>query len=138
MGTKVTSRHRSREKALHLLYRLDISEGETTGGTAPLEEEDYGAALAAGVTAHGAEIDKLIEDFCENWSVDRMAVVDRNILRLAVFELLYRREVPYKVVIDEAVELANRYCSEDSGAFINGVLDRIFKDFITKKKPLKV
>lgn len=138
------SRHRSREMALHTLYRVDIEdkgsgdvifekgEKEEKGGMSA-GQEDYGRVLVEGVTAHLADIDVLIEGSSEHWTVKRMAVVDRNILRIGVFEFMYRVDVPGKVVIDEAVELANRYGSEESGAFINGVLDKIFKDMLDSK-----
>jgi len=70
-------------------------------------------------------IDPLIEENSENWTLKRMAVVDRNILRLAVFELLYCPDIPFKATLNEAVELAKKFGSEDSSAFINGILDKI-------------
>jgi len=85
----------------------------------------YLRELAAGVASHQEELDALIVRFSEHWRLERMTVVDRNLLRLASFELLYQAKVPPKVVINEAVEIAKRYGSEDSGAFINGILDQI-------------
>ena len=79
----------------------------------------------AGVAAHQEELDALIARYSEHWRLERMALVDRNLLRLATFELLYRDDIPAKVVINEAVELAKRYGTEESGAFVNGLLDRI-------------
>ncbi|MBI5827454.1 MAG: transcription antitermination factor NusB [Deltaproteobacteria bacterium] len=128
-------RRKARESALQILYRIDIAEGgsdEALGpemhGLAPgSEARRYCSEIVKGVAAEKEAIDREIEKYSENWSVERMAVVDRNILRVAVYELIFSRDVPYKVVIDEAVELAKRYGSEDSGAFINGVLDRVHR-----------
>ncbi len=88
----------------------------------------YLKKLVAGVAAHLEELDALIVRFSEHWRLERMTVVDRNLLRLAVFELLYQPKIPPKVAINEAVEMAKRYGSEDSGAFINGILDQIRKE----------
>ncbi len=134
----VASRHRSREKALHSLYRFDIEDKAKDGAMsknseAPDGEEEYDRILVEGVTAHIAEIDRLIEESSEHWTISRMAIVDRNILRIGVFEFRFRTDVPGKVVIDEAVELAKRYGSEESGAFINGVLDKVLKDILTRE-----
>ena len=85
----------------------------------------YLGELVAGVAAHQEELDALIGRYSEHWRLERMAVVDRNLLRLAVYELLYLPEIPPKVVINEAVELAKRYGSEDSGGFVNGILDQV-------------
>ena len=128
-------RRKARETALQVLYKIDIADGgppEVFGpemeGLAPgTEARRYCELLVSGVVGHGREIDSVIEARSENWTLERMAVVDRNILRLSVFELLYT-DTPYKVIIDEAVELAKRYGSEESSAFINGVIDKIRKD----------
>ncbi len=78
-----------------------------------------------GVASHLEELDALIVRYSEHWRLERMAAVDRNLLRLAAYELLYQPKIPSKVVINEAVELAKRYGAEDSGAFVNGILDHI-------------
>ena len=78
------------------------------------------------------EIDRLIEQYSENWRLDRMSVIDRNILRMAAFELLYCEEIPPKVTLNEAIDLGKRYGSGDSGSFINGILDRIQNEFVRK------
>ena len=116
-------RRKAREGALQILYRIDIAEGggnEAFGpemhGLAPgTEARRYCSEIVKGVTEEKDVIDREIEKYSENWSMERMAVVDRNILRVAVYELMFSRDVPYKVVIDEAVELAKRYGAEDSG-----------------------
>ncbi|MFP3867753.1 MAG: transcription antitermination factor NusB [Desulfobacteraceae bacterium] len=87
----------------------------------------YFKQLVEGVADHREELDALITRFSEHWRVERMTAIDRNVLRLAIFELLYLPQAPPKAVINEAIELAKRYSTEDSGAFINGILDRIWK-----------
>lgn len=98
---------------------------------APPDPQYYRETLA-GVWTHRAEIDDLIRRAAENWRIERMARVDRNILRLGAFEIGLSRDVPYVVAINEAVELGKRFGSEDSGAFINGILDKISR--ITNRK----
>ena len=93
-----------------------------------LEEAfDYARSLVEGTLAHRDEIDELIRDQAEHWRLERMPPVDRNILRLAVYELLYEADVPKLVVLDEAIELAKKFGSEQSGRFINGLLDGLLK-----------
>lgn len=89
------------------------------------EAKEFSLELVTGVKNRLQEIDGLIEQYCEHWKIGRMAVVDRNILRLAVFELIERRDIPSKVSINEAIELGKTFGSDESGPFINGVLDRI-------------
>ena len=78
-----------------------------------------------GVASHLEELDAFIVRYSEHWRLERMTVVDRNLLRLAIYELLYQPQIPPKVVINEAVEMAKRYGSEASGGFINGILDQV-------------
>ncbi len=126
------SRTHSRELALQYLYQLDLR-GE---GTEVLEDflEDQGARgregefarrLVDGVRTRGPELDRAIVEVAEHWDLSRMAAVDRNVLRLGAWELLYGDDVPPAVVINEAVDLAKKFSSEDSGAFVNGLLDKI-------------
>ena len=88
---------------------------------------DYGKSLVRGTLEHREEIDRLIREQAEHWRLERMPVVDRNILRLAVYEFLYETEVPKLVVLDEAIELAKRFGSEQSSRFVNGLLDGLLK-----------
>ena len=88
---------------------------------------DYGKSLVTGTLEHREEIDELIREQAEHWRLERMPVVDRNILRLAVYEFLYETDVPKLVVLDEAIELAKRFGSEQSGRFVNGLLDGLLK-----------
>jgi len=88
--------------------------------------------LVLGVLEHCQEIDRLIKKYSKNWRLDRMNIIDRAILRMATFELLYCEEIPPKVTLNEAIELGKRFGSEDSGSFINGILDRIQNEVIRK------
>jgi len=130
-------RRKAREVALQFLYQLD-QHGDTdpTAHEAefwtrhPLDKETqaFVSELVRGVTRRYAEVDKLIAQYTEHWDIDRMAVVDRNILRLAVWELLDHPSVPPKVAINEAIEIAKKFGTQESGRFINGVLDRVHKE----------
>lgn len=131
-------RRQARERTVQALYQLD-SNGQLAraAAAAPLrifwdsldplepEVEELAAPLIDGVLAHVAALDKAVEAVSLHWRMSRMAKVDRNILRLGAFELLHRPEVPPKVAINEAIDIAQRYGSEDSGAFINGILDKL-------------
>lgn len=132
-SSKKHARRRAREGALALLYSADIMESNAVGivesGAYPDQDvhlSDYAESLVAGVSEHRDEIDDRLEASSDNWALDRMPVVDRAILRLAVYEMLYVNEVPVSVAINEAVELAKAYGGEDeSSRFVNGVLGRI-------------
>jgi len=87
----------------------------------------YAKTLVEGTLEHRDEIDQMIREQADNWRLERMPAVDRNILRLAVFEMLYEKDVPKLVVVDEAIELAKRFGSEQSGRFVNGLLDGLLK-----------
>jgi N utilization substance protein B len=91
------------------------------------EVRSFAEALISGVDEHQREIDAIVARHAAHWSLDRMAAVDRNVLRLAVYELLYAREVPERVVLNEAIEIAKKYGADESGAFVNGILDHIVK-----------
>jgi N utilization substance protein B len=126
-------RRRARHQALHILYQREITEQPLSrilaDGTFSVEDgepTEYCRDVVLGVEAHQARIDGLIEHTSENWTLARMPLVDRNILRLAVFEMLYRDEdVPDSVAINEAVEMAKVYGGEDSSKFVNGILGRL-------------
>jgi len=126
-------RHLGRELALKALYRIDICGGATNEDLAlffedfPADERarSFAAELVAGVRGETTNLDKLIADALEHWSVRRLSRVDHNILRLALYELQKRDEIPARVTIDEAIELAKCYGDRDSGRFVNGVLDEI-------------
>ncbi|KKB37243.1 transcription antitermination factor NusB [Bacillus thermotolerans] len=122
-------RRTAREKSLQALYQMDVSgaspEEAITNVLEDLPDNEYVRASVTGTAQHIEEIDGLIKENLERWSFDRLAKVDRNILRLAVFELKYMEDVPDKVAINEAVELAKQFSDDKSSKFINGVLSRI-------------
>ena len=146
-------RHEAREWALQFLFQSEFTRDESVDEGFKLfwdrQNEDVGAPspghtagkddrqrakarmfveeLARGVIAHHVEIDPLIAKHAENWEIDRMGTVDRNAMRIAVYEMLYRNDIPPVVSINEAVELAKSYSSIESGKFVNGILDRIRK-----------
>ena len=123
----VGSRREARERALELLYQAEIR--DLTPGALleqlPIDPEPFVIGLVRGVEAHAGKIDELVERFARDWAIDRMPAVDRNVLRMAAFELMERPDVPTGAVISEAVELAKRYSTEESGRFVNGVLASI-------------
>jgi transcription antitermination protein NusB len=127
----VPARSRARKRALDVLFEADQrSVPATEVLAARLEQADPPVAehttrLVEGVAVHRERIDALLATYAEGWPLDRMPAVDRSLLRLAVFELLYVDDVPDGVAIDEAVELAKRLSTDDSPAFVNGVLARI-------------
>ena len=131
------SRHRAREAAIQMLYqweigRVSMHEVQRTFWTHPPEGTPIGedlrtfaSSLARGTAEHVAEIDPLIADAAEHWRIERMNVLDRLILRLAVYEFKHEPETPGKVIINEALELARSFSADDSVRFINGILDAI-------------
>ncbi len=133
------SRRTARERALQALYSLEVEGSTATGPEAvdsawaasteegPKDEQAHTFALelVAGVRKEMVEIDKLIETHSHNWRLERMSRIDRNVLRLGVYELKYRADIPRKVTINEAIELGKRFGNEESSAFINGLLDRV-------------
>jgi N utilization substance protein B len=127
------TRRQSREQALQALFYIDMHHdpGEDPVGLfcRSFAREEKSSAffhrLVDGVKTHQARIDAVIERFSSNWKLSRMSCVDRNILRIATFELLYCADIPPKVSINEAIDVAKRFGTEESGAFINGILDSI-------------
>jgi N utilization substance protein B len=148
-------RRKARECALQVLYMLDAQldwsgpassgpeEGSARGATELLGEQlrffwqefdgepevrAFAESLIHGVLRERATLDDLITRYSRNWRLERMARVDRNVLRLATYELKFLPEIPKRVTLNEAIELAKRFGAEDSGAFINGILDRVCQD----------
>ena len=125
----------SRELALQALFSFDVNKPDTATGLeqfcAQREEEltdtvkPFFLDLVEGVLGFGDDIDGLLNKYSKNWKLSRMPVVDRNIMRIATFELLKRSDIPPSVSINEAVEIGKKFGTSDSGSFINGVLDRI-------------
>ncbi len=129
-------RTKAREYALQVLYQLDITHDSHEASLESLwqslaeeniyeEVKTFTRELVKGVTDNLETIDKKIAQYATNWELKRMAVVDRNILRLACYELLFREDIPPKVSINEGVELAKKYSGGNAGKFVNGILDKV-------------
>jgi N utilization substance protein B len=127
-------RTKAREYALKILYAVDITcqtpekciEVFWQNNEEPDKEvRDVADAVVLGVRKNGELIDRVITEYTTNWQLKRMAVIDRNVLRAATYELLFREDIPPKVSINEAIDMAKKYGDRDSGKFVNGVLDKI-------------
>lgn len=120
-------RSESRERALTLLYEAEAKTqtGCETLQALPVAADAMATDLVEGVDEHIEEIDRLIRKYSRTWTLERMPVIDRSVLRIAIYELLARPDVPVPVIIDEAVELAKSYGTDDSGKFVNGMLSTI-------------
>lgn len=124
-------RRRARELALQMLYQSELAGADESRLESDFEElrksdsevRSFAMELYSGTLEHRAEIDRLLGEQTAHWRLDRLATVDRNILRLAMFELIYQTETPAPVVIDEAIEVAKKFGAGDSARFVNGVLD---------------
>jgi transcription antitermination protein NusB len=121
------SRRQARERALGLLYEAESKGVEPSAVIAelPIAPDGFAVDLAEGVAAHQHELDGLIQRFARDWKLERMPALDRALLRLGVFELVHRPDVPTGPIISEAVELAKRFSTEESGRFVNGMLSAI-------------
>lgn len=132
------SRHQARERALQILFQYDIhgkpglwldvfwKENEATA-----EARAFAERLVAGVLEQKPELDALISQYATNWKISRMPIVDRNILRAGVYELLWMDDVPAKVTVNEAVELAKSFGDDEASKFVNGILDKILSQELT-------
>jgi transcription antitermination factor NusB len=126
-------RTQARELALQLMYQLDLRGDEildeVNAALAPESGDpemlDFARELVHGCREKRAEIDRQIEEVAKNWQLKRMAAIDRNILRLATYELLYREDIPPLVTINEAIDIAKKFSTKNSGPFVNGILDNI-------------
>ena len=125
-------RRKGRAFALQALYLADITRlpiekafRALTHGETDEKARDFARSLAEGAAAKRDEIDKIIRKYAQNWDMDRMAALDRNLLRLGAYEILFDLETPVSVAIDEAVELAKSFSTEESGKFVNGILDKV-------------
>ena len=129
-----TSRRKSRENAVILLYQVDLLEKDIekiidNNLLAGERYDDFALELARGVNKYKEKIDSTIMDIVENWTLERIAIIDRNILRVAVYEMLYKDEIPLKVSVDEAIEIAKELGQkEDTPKFVNGVLGKILSN----------
>jgi N utilization substance protein B len=130
----VTARGKARKRALDVLYESDVRDVDALGtlatriALADPPVHDYTVELVEGVHANRVRIDEILAEYAEGWTVARMPDVDRAVLRLGVYELLWRADVPSAVAIDEAVELAKSLSTDESPKFVNGVLARILRD----------
>ena len=131
----------AREHALKILYQFDITKRPMEAVVASYwqaeETKDqeiitYANLLAQGVGGHIKDIDQKISDYATNWQIKRMAIIDRNVMRIGLYELQYTADIPPKVAINEAVELAKKYGDLESSKFVNGILDRIHKKEIVE------
>jgi N utilization substance protein B len=127
-------RRRAREFALQILFQIDVTNSDYSDDLLEdfwkstrenVDVKEFTRDIVFGTTRHIDTIDKVIKEWAEHWSMERMAIVDRSILRAAVYELLYRPDIPRTVIINEAIEIAKKYSTEDSASFINGILDKI-------------
>ena len=126
----MSARRKARKRALDILFEADM---RNTAATALLEERpideisqaDYLRALVLGVVEHREKIDEIIHTYAEGWDMDRMPIIDRNLIRIALYEILWNLEVDDKVAVSEAVEIAQELSTKDSAAYINGILGRV-------------
>lgn len=129
-------RTKAREYALQILYAIDITKDEPKSciehfwegnNEAESDIRNFADSLVLGVADKKEEIDNMISGYATNWQLERMAVIDRNVLRFAAYELLFMKDIPPKVSINEAIDIAKKFGGNDSGKFVNGILDKINK-----------
>ena len=126
-------RRQSREVALQSLYQVDVGKSDpesainylALNGGAGKDDIDFARELVMGALANLQEIDSIIVSYSKDWQLERLARVDRNIIRLSIYEIIYRNDIPPSVSVNEAVELAKVFGGEDSGKFVNGILGRV-------------
>ena len=135
-------RTKAREVALQFLYQLDLR-GDAVledlgeflrNSTKDREVHEFSMRLVTGTRELGAELDVTLAKVARNWDLRRMATIDRNVLRMAIYELLYCDDIPPKVSINEAIELGKKYSTANSGAFVNGILDRVKSEFLKPRQ----
>jgi N utilization substance protein B len=139
-------RRKARESTLQILFQLEFDTGEPEvvsdsywkNKRAAKEIKDHSRWLVEKISSHREEIDNLIQSVSANWRISRMAIVDRNILRIAVCELLYEESMAPAIVINEAIEIAKKYSSEHGATFVNGILDAARKKIQKKNKKPEV
>ncbi len=135
-------RREGREAAVQFLVFCDLNQGSDAGDAAGFWDlrpatkpiRDFALPLIEGVLRHRPEVDERISRYAENYELGRLAVVDRNILRLAIYEMLHREDIPPVVSMNEAIEIAKRFGTEESSRFVNGILDRVKLDL---SRPLR-
>jgi N utilization substance protein B len=131
------NRRKAREVALTVLYQYEVGLGDSVEETyqqylynneIPEKVKDYLGPLLSGISEKWSFLDEIIRKYSKGWTLERMLILDRNILRIALFEIFFKEDVPVKVSINEAVEIARMFSGEESRKFINGILDRVYKD----------
>lgn len=130
------ARHEGRLLAVQMLFQREFNPGDLDaalrdfwdGAKVPADVGEFAEAIVRGVEAHRAELDERLRTYAEHWDLERMGAVDRNIMRAALYEMLYRDDIPPVVSIDEAVELAKEFNGWESARFVNGILDRAARD----------
>jgi N utilization substance protein B len=138
-------RRKARESALQILFQLEFNKPQIDKVVdqfwkekkASEEIRDYSNWIVKGIVSHQDKIDNLIQSLSNHWRLSRMAHVDRNILRIAVFEFLYEKDTAPAVIINEAIEIAKKYSSDEAAAFVNGILDAVKKKLETRKDSSK-
>jgi len=134
-------RSRARQSCLQILYQIEITqitpaeaiEDYFFENKPSLQHKEFTEFLVKGICSHARTLDEIISKYAKNWEIGRMAIVDKNILRIGVFELIYAEDIPPKVTINEAVELAKEFGDLDSPKFVNGILDSVFRREDIKK-----
>ena len=137
------SRRQARELAFQTLFQIDLGRNAPEFALRYVASEnelaenvrDFLTDLVNGTCRHAREIDELLGRFSEGWPLERMSGTDRNILRMALYELVYREDIPVGVTVNEAVELAKQYGDDDSGKFVNGILGNIIRRYSLPEKP---
>ena len=136
----VGKRRTARTLALQALYQWNLRQDERRDPWEHEHDEEtdpaiiaFAETLVGGVVQHRDAIDTVISKYAHNWAMDRLSVVDRNVLRIAVFELLYQEDIPSAVTINEAIEIAKQFGDDESGGFVNGILDGISKSMAVAK-----
>jgi len=138
-------RRKAREGALQILYQIEFDDSEPEsiisqfwkGKKAPAEVKEYSRWLVLGITSRQSLLDRMIQSVSEHWRLSRMAIVDRNILRLALFELIHEADLAPAIVINESIEIAKKFSSDQASQFINGILDALRKQPDRIKELLK-
>ena len=134
-------RRRAREEALKIIYQYDLSREDIeeilqsywSHNSLSGDIVSFADEIVKGTVEHMKEIDQTIEKHAENWSLERIGMVEKAVLRIAIYELIYRDDIPPKVSINEAIEIERKFGSEDSTSFINGILDKVKRDMEVKR-----
>ncbi|MCX8032801.1 MAG: transcription antitermination factor NusB [Thermoleophilia bacterium] len=133
-------RRNARRQAVFLMYQQDLLGLTPEAALARVAEAElppYTRELVLGIASKRASIDRILESRLESWSLDRLGILERSILRVAAYELLWRTDIPSAVAINEAVEIAKRFCGDEAGALVNGVLGRLVDEGLVPDRPIE-